>query len=141
ARRVPPRGVTVAAHRITCAPGHVRRDDARDGRDARCLLTRAGRTPGGGTMTPAEHVAAAQAELTVALQHNATALAHLEAATHAPGVITDRTPRPLPALGPWAVGEVRADPTFGSRIGRVTGANTNPEAPGVSYRSSDSTIQ
>jgi hypothetical protein len=56
-------------------------------------------------------------------------------------VITDREPRPLPDLPPIAVGQVITDPTFGSRIARVTGPDTNPQAPGVSYRSSDSTIQ
>jgi hypothetical protein len=92
-------------------------------------------------MTPADHLAAAQAELETAIRHSAAALAHLDAVITTPAVITDRNPRPLPPLVPISVGEVITDPLFGARIARVTGANSNPEALGVSYRSSDSTIQ
>ncbi len=54
-------------------------------------------------------------------------------------VITDREPRPIPALPPIEPGQVITDPTFGSRILRVTGPQTGAEL--VSYRSSDSPMQ
>jgi hypothetical protein len=54
-------------------------------------------------------------------------------------VITDREPRPIPALPSIEPGQVITDPTFGSRILRVTGPNTGSEL--VSYRSSDSPMQ
>jgi hypothetical protein len=86
--------------------------------------------------------AAVQRELLAAQRHILTAQQLLLGAPPPiTDVITDRAPRPLPTLPAIAVGEVIVDPTFGSRILRVTGPDTNPQAPGVSYRSSDSTIQ
>jgi hypothetical protein len=81
------------------------------------------------------HIAKARAELL----HAQRALAGF-----VPGpedeVITDRDPRPIPELPAIAPGQVITDPTFGSRIVRVTGPDLNPDYV-VSYRSSDSTIQ
>ncbi|MGE5488952.1 MAG: hypothetical protein ACM3ZB_14145 [bacterium] len=48
--------------------------------------------------------------------------------------ITDNTPRPeppLPAMGP--AGSVIVDPTFGTRILRVTDADTQPDYPGAAF--------
>lgn len=88
------------------------------------------------------HIHAAQAALDRATAEIAEAQAQLALALGpVDTVVTDREPRPLPPLPSIAVGEVIVDPTFFSRIARVTGPNTNPDAPGVSYRSSDSTIQ
>src|SRR5262245_56919026 len=87
-----------------------------------------------------EH-AAVHRELLEAQRHILTAQQLLLGPPAPPAVITDREPRAIPALPATAVGEVIVDPTFGSRILRVTGPDTNPAAPGVSYRSSDSTIQ
>jgi uncharacterized coiled-coil protein SlyX len=53
--------------------------------------------------------------------------------------ITDRTTRaepPVPTLGP--AGSSVVDPTFGSRITRVTDGTTRPEAPNRSYRTPSS---
>ena len=89
-------------------------------------------------------IAAAQQDITAAMTHLVHAQKHLGG--HAPeppdsAIITDREPRPIPAEMPdIAVGQVITDPIFGSRILRVTGPDTVPNA-GVSYRSSDSTIQ
>lgn len=95
------------------------------------------------------------ADLDTVCHHLRQAFRHLEQAVDLLGcqgptppeppaaVITDREPRPLPALPDTAAGEITIDPTFGSRILRVTSAysiEANPPAI-VSYRSSDSTIQ
>lgn len=84
---------------------------------------------------------AIQRELLAAQRHILTAQQLLLGPPPATDVITDRDPRPLPPLPAIDVGQVITDPTFGSRIVRITGPDTNPEARGVSYRSSDSTIQ
>lgn len=56
--------------------------------------------------------------------------------------VTDRNPRPKPALPVWgAAGSIITDPTFGSRILRVTDANTEPDHPNRSYSSSSSSEQ
>ena len=48
---------------------------------------------------------------------------------------TDRIPRPKPALPTiGGAGSIFADPAFGSRILRVTDANTRPGSTGVSFR-------
>lgn len=54
--------------------------------------------------------------------------------------VTDRTPRPkpaLPALGP--AGTVFKDPTFGTRLLRVTDANMRATTKGVSFRTPSET--
>jgi hypothetical protein len=78
-------------------------------------------------------------EIRQAQQHLIWAQQALLGVEPAPDVITDRDPRPLPALPTIAVGEVIPDPTFRSRIVRVTGPQTGAEL--VSYRSSDSPMQ
>jgi hypothetical protein len=78
-------------------------------------------------------------EIFEAQLHLVRAQALLDGAPPPDPVITDRDPRPIPALPPIEPGQVIVDPTFGSRILRVTGPQTGAEL--VSYRSSDSPMQ
>jgi hypothetical protein len=82
---------------------------------------------------------AVQREIFEAQLHLVRAQALLDGAPPPDPVITDRDPRPIPALPSIDVGQVITDPTFGSRILRVTGPQTGAEL--VSYRSSDSPMQ
>ena len=86
-----------------------------------------------------DHLAAAQRDLEDALAVITSAQDHLEALAPPPisGVITDREPRPLPALPAIQPGQVITDPTFGARILRVTG----PTSSGASFRTPDSGVQ
>ena len=87
-----------------------------------------------------DHLAAAQQDLERVLQFTLSAQAHLTAlAPPTSEVCTDRDPRPLPALPSIDRGQVITDPTFGSRILRVTGPSGS--APSPSFRTPDSGVQ
>lgn len=56
-------------------------------------------------------------------------------------VITDVVPRPIADANPPDVGRIWYDPAFGSRLVRVTGPETDPENPNLSFRTPSSSVQ